>query len=205
VNREPVSGVILAGGLSSRLGRDKASELLLGRSLVQRVIDRLAGLVDELVLVTAAGQELPAVEAAAPARSVEDAYERVGPLGGLYAGLSAMRGATAVTVACDMPLLQPRLLAEMLCLAPGHDAVVPLNKDGLPEPLCAVYTAACLPAVKQCIDGGAYKMTGFLNSVDVLYVQPETWRRYDADGLSFLNVNLEADLRRAEELLAAGR
>jgi molybdopterin-guanine dinucleotide biosynthesis protein A len=205
VNRGPVSGVILAGGLSTRLGRDKASEVLAGRILLQRVVDRLDGLVDEYVIVTAAGQALPGVDAVAPVSSVQDAYERVGPLGGIYSGLSAMRGARAVTVACDMPLLQPALLSELLRLAPGHDAVVPVNEGGLPEPLCAVYAKTCLPAIKQRIDAGAFKVTVFFESVDVLYVEPAAWRRFDPDGLSFLNVNREQDLRRAEALIAAGR
>jgi molybdopterin-guanine dinucleotide biosynthesis protein A len=205
VNREPVAGVILAGGLSTRLGRDKASEVLLGRSLLQRVIDRLDGLIDEYVIVAAAGQGLPAMDTKVPVRSVEDAYEQVGPLGGIYSGLSAMQGVWAVTVACDMPLLQPALLAELLRLASGHEAVVPLNDGGLPEPLCAVYARTCLPAIKQRIDAGAYKVMGFFESVDVLYVEPEVWRRFDGDGLSFLNVNREEDLRRAEALIAAGR
>ena len=205
MNWEAVSGVILAGGLSTRLGRDKASELLAGRSLLQRVVDRLAGLVDEYVVVTAAGQVLPAVEASAPVRAVEDAYARVGPLGGIYSALSAMQGAWALTVACDMPLLQPALLSELLRVAPGHDAVVPLNDGGLPEPLCAVYAKTCLPAIKQRVDAGSYKVTGFFESVDVLFVEPQAWQGFDSDGLSFLNVNREEDLRRAEALIAAGR
>jgi molybdopterin-guanine dinucleotide biosynthesis protein A len=205
VNREPVSGVILAGGQSTRLGRDKAAEILLGRSLLQHVVDRLSGLVDEYVVVTAVGQAMAAVEALAPVRSVEDAYTRVGPLGGIYSGLSAIHGARAVTVACDMPLLQPAFLSELLRLAPGHDAVVPVNDGGLPEPLCAVYAKTCLPAIKQRIDARAYKVTGFFESVDVLYVEPEVCRRFDPEGLSFLNVNRDEDLRRAGELKAAGR
>ncbi len=201
MNREPIAAVILAGGLSTRLGRDKASELLLGRSLLQRVIDRLAGLVDEYVLVTTSGQTLPPVEASAPLRAVEDAYARIGPLGGIYTGLSAMQAPRAITVACDMPLLQPPLLAELLRLAPGHDAVVPLNS--LPEPLCAVYATTCLPAIQDRIQASQYKVTGFFEGVDVLYVEPDAWRRFDPDGLSFLNVNREEDLRRVEALLAS--
>jgi molybdopterin-guanine dinucleotide biosynthesis protein A len=200
VNQDRAAAVILAGGLSTRLGRDKAGELLLGRSLLQRVIDRLAGLVDEYVVVTAAGQTLPHVEADAPLRAVEDLYPRVGPLGGICTGLAAMQAPRAITVACDMPLLQPALLVEMLRLAPEHDAVVP--RDGLPEPLCAVYGKTCLDAIRNRIDGGTYKVTGFFESVDVLYVEPETWRRFDPEGVSFLNLNREEDLRRAELLLA---
>jgi molybdopterin-guanine dinucleotide biosynthesis protein A len=203
VKRELVSAVILAGGLSTRFGRDKAPELLLGRSLLQRVIDRLAGLVDEYVVVTAAGQTLPHLEASLPIEEMQDLYPRVGPLGGLYSGMSVMRHLQAIAVACDMPLLQPALLSELLRLLPGHDAVVPLTDAGLPEPLCAAYSIDCLPALLDCIDQERYKLTSFFEDVDVLYVQPAVWRAFDREGLSFLNVNREEDLRRAEALLTA--
>ena len=199
MRREPVSAVILAGGLSTRMGRDKASEMLLGRSLLQRVIDRVAGLATDLILVSAAGQALPDVSAPVPVRIVEDEYARIGPLGGICSGLSGLTSRYAVTVACDMPLLQPPLLAELLLQAPNHDAVVPLN--GPPEPLCAVYSVDCLSVIRDRIEAGEYKLTGFLDAVDVLYIEPETWRRFDPEGLSFLNVNSEQDLRRAEEVL----
>ena len=196
------AAIILAGGHSSRLGRDKASELLLGRSLLQHVVDRLQGVVDEYVIVRAAGQALPQIETGATVDIVEDAYPQIGPRGGVYTGLHALQAPHAITLACDMPLLQPALLAELLRVAPGHDAVVPLNR--LPEPLCAVYAASCLPAIEQCIEAGSYKLTGFLEAVDVLYLNPESWRSFDPEGVSFLNVNREADLRRAETLLRRG-
>jgi molybdopterin-guanine dinucleotide biosynthesis protein A len=195
-----VSGIILAGGMSTRLGRDKASEVLLGRSLLQRVIDRLDGLVDEYVVVSAPGQQLPATFASRPIHTVEDAFPGTGPLGGLYTGLSSMSAPRAIAVACDMPLLRPRLLSLLLRLQPEHDAAVPTN--GLPEPLCAVYAATCLSAIKAQLDATAYKMTGFFESVDVRFVEPAEWQRPDPEGVSFLNVNDENDLRRAEALLS---
>jgi molybdopterin-guanine dinucleotide biosynthesis protein A len=200
VNHEPVSAIILAGGQSTRLGRDKASELLLGRSLLQRVVDRLDGLVDEFVIVRATGQALPPIASTVPLRVVEDDFPRIGPLGGVYSGLSATKEPRAITVACDMPLVVGALLAELLRRAPGHDAVVPVN--GQPEPLCAVYAMSCITAMKARIDAGEYKVTAFLETIDVLYVEPEEWRRFDPEGLSFLNINRDADLRRAEHLLA---
>lgn len=199
-NQPNVAAIILAGGKSSRFGRDKASELLRGRSLLQRVADRLDGLVDEYVIVTAAGQQLPSLYASRPIVSVEDLYPEAGPLGGVYTGLATTQAPLAIAVACDMPLLQPALLRALLRLAPGHDAAVPMNE--LPEPLCAVYAASCLPAIKAQLDAGSYKMTGFYGAVDVRYVEPETWRRFDPDGLSFFNLNSEDDLRRAEQLLS---
>lgn len=198
--RGNVAGIILAGGQSSRLGRDKAGETLHGRSLLQRVIDRLDGLVDEYVLVAAPGQQLPPTFASRPIHTVEDAFPGAGPLGGLYTGLSSMSTPRALAVACDMPLLKPRLLSLLLRLQPEHDAAVPLN--GLPEPLCAVYAATCVPAIKAQLEAGQYKMTGFFESVDVRFVEPTEWQRPDPEGVSFLNVNDEDDLRRAEALLS---
>ena len=196
------AAVILAGGKSARLGRDKAGEVLLGRSLLQRAVDAFAGLVHEYVIVSAVGQALPAVEVDAPLLTAEDVYPETGPLGGIYTGLSAMTSSQAVVVACDMPLLQPALLSELLRLAPAYDAVVPLN--GLPEPLCAAYSRACLAAVRKRLEAGLYKTTGFLDDVRTLYLQPEAWRAFDAAGLSFQNLNEEADLRRIEGLLNSG-
>jgi molybdopterin-guanine dinucleotide biosynthesis protein A len=186
-----------------RLGRDKASEPLLGRSLLQRVVDRFEGLVDEVVLVKAQGQELPPVESSAAIREVEDVYTRIGPLGGLYTGLSAVAGGRVFVAGCDMPLLQPALIAELLRLAPGLDAVVPVNESGLAEPLCAVYGATCLPAIEQRIRRQQHKLTDIFEGMEVLYVRPVVWRRFDPEGLSFLNVNNEEDLRRVEQLLRA--
>jgi molybdopterin-guanine dinucleotide biosynthesis protein A len=201
VTRSPgASGIVLAGGQSTRLGRDKASEVLRGRSLLQRAVDAIEGLVDECVVVVAAGQKLPSIETTLPLRVVEDTYARIGPLGGIFTGLEAIEHDGAVVVACDLPVLQPALLAELLRRLHGHDAVVPLN--GLPEPLCAAYSKRCLAAIGERIEAAAYKVTGFFDAVDVQYVEQEIWRRFDADGLSFLNVNREADLQRADALLA---
>lgn len=190
---------MLAGGKSTRLGRDKASEVLRGRSLLQRVIDRLDGFADEYVVVAAPGQELPSTYASRPIATVEDRYPGAGPLGGLYTGLSSMTASRAIALACDMPLLKPSLLALLLRLQPGFDAVVPLN--GPPEPLCAVYAASCVPAIEARLEAAEYKMTGFYDSVNVRFVEPSEWQAPDPDGVSFFNVNDEEDLRRAEALL----
>jgi molybdenum cofactor guanylyltransferase len=193
------AAIILAGGKSTRLGRDKASEPLLGVPMLQRVINRFAGLVDEYVVVRARGQVLPRVDA--PDITVaEDLYPETGPLGGMYTGLSAAKAERGIVVACDMPLLQPRLIEELLRLAPGHDLVVPVSEE-FPQPLCAVYSKACLEPTKSQLDAGNYKITGFFGNLKPLYLRPDEWRPFDPNGLSFNNLNREEDLRRAEELL----
>ncbi len=201
--RYPV--IILTGGKSTRLGRDKASELLAGKSLLQRALDACESVAARYVLVTARGQHLPETLTSAPVTIVEDDYPETGPLGGIYTGLAALASQAetqhhALVVACDMPLLQPALLRELLRLAAGHDAVVPVN-DGLPEPLSAIYSMACIEPARRRLERGAYKVTGVLDDVDALLVPEPQWRPFDPEGLSFLNVNREEDLERAKELM----
>jgi molybdopterin-guanine dinucleotide biosynthesis protein A len=194
------AAIVLAGGKSTRFGRDKAGELLLGRSLLQRALDAFDGLVDECVIVHAAGQSLPVVTTSTALTLVQDLYPESGPLGGIYTGLGAMQAPVAVVVACDMPLLQPALLGGLLRLAPSNDLVVPVN-NGMPEPLCAAYSKLCIEAIKRQLDAGAFKVTGFYHQLSPLYLQPEQWRAFDPEGLSFRNLNLESDLVAVEALL----
>jgi molybdenum cofactor guanylyltransferase len=196
-----IAAIIVAGGKSTRLGRDKASEPLLGIPLLQRVVNRLAGLVDEYVIVKARGQRLPELLPPASLVVVEDVYPEIGPLGGLYAGLRSLDSPYAVAFACDMPLLQRPLVEELIRLAPGHDIVVPV-REGFPEPLCAAYSRTCLAPIQEQIDSGNYKIAGFYGRLRPLYLSPEVWRAFDPEGLSFLNLNREEDLRRAESLLS---
>ena len=193
------AAIVLAGGRSTRLGRDKATTPLLGVPLLQRVLDRLAGLMDECVIVTRPGQKLDGVATGA-SRVIEDLFPDNGPLGGLYTGLISIESPIAIAVACDMPLLQPPLLRELLRLLPEHDAVVPLS-NGLPQPLCAIYAKSCLATIQRQLDAGNLRLLDLCAGLPIRYVETDEWRRFDPDGLSFQNVNREEDLRRVAELL----
>jgi molybdenum cofactor guanylyltransferase len=145
--------IILAGGRSSRFGRDKASEPLLGRTLLQHAVDRVAPLVQELIVVRAAGQQLPSIESLLAVRIVDDAYPGAGPLGGIYTGLSAATAERCLAVACDMPLLSAPLLRELQRRAMGCDIVMPVLE--YPEPLHALYSGACLAPMRAPRCGAA--------------------------------------------------
>jgi molybdopterin-guanine dinucleotide biosynthesis protein A len=200
-DRTGAAAIVVAGGKSTRFGRDKASELLLGLPMLQRVLDRLAGRVDEYVVVKRQGQELPGV-AAVSLRIVEDVYPDTGPLGGICTGLETMEAPLAIAVACDMPLLQPALIEALLALGQEHDLVVPM-RGGMPEPLCAVYSKACIGPMQRQLDSGNLKVTGFYGLMTPWFVREEEWRRFDPQGLSFENLNREKDLQRAIDLLEA--
>lgn len=125
---------------------------------------------------------------------VTDNYPGLGPLAGLEAGLTAATAEYNLLVACDMPWLAPAMLEYLSGLAAGYDAVVPLNREGWAEPLCAVYSKKCLPIVKRNLANGELKMTAWLNSVNVRFVPAEKLAKYDPELGSFRNLNRPEDL-----------
>jgi len=193
------AALIMAGGKSTRLGRDKASETLLGRPMLQHVIDRVTPVVDEIVVVKARGQTLPEMTSELPLRVAEDLYPDSGPLGGIYTGLSATDASRCLAVACDMPLLSEPLLRELLRRSAECDVVMPVLQ--FPEPLHAVYSRACIDPIRERLEARQLKITNFLGAVQVCYMREEDCRRLDPDLRSFSNTNTEEDLNRARELL----
>ena len=199
-----VSGIVLAGGLSRRLGRDKAVEPIRGEPLIARVIGRLDSLTDETVVVVnneARGDELPLPSTAATA---VDIYPDSGSLGGIYTGLTAARNDWCIAVGCDMPFLNTELLAHMLTLRQGYDAVVPVL-GGYPEPTHAAYSKVCLPHIERRLKAGRLKIAGFFDDVRVKFVSEQEVEAFDAERLSFFNVNTPEDLTRALALADEGR
>jgi molybdopterin-guanine dinucleotide biosynthesis protein A len=195
------AAIVLAGGRSTRLGRDKASEVLLGTTLLQRVIDRVFPLVGEIVVVSARGQRLPDIRTPAPVRLVEDDYPECGPLGGIATGLARIEAPRALAVACDMPLLSAPLIGELFRRSDGCDVVMPVL--AFPEPLHAVYNPVCLAPIRERLEAGQYKITAFLGAVRVRYMREDECRAFDPELRSFLNTNTEADLARVRSLIEA--
>lgn len=199
-----VSGIVLAGGLSRRLGRDKAIEPIGGEPLIARCIGRLSAVADEIIVVVndiERGKQLPLPPTC---RVVVDVYADSGSLGGIFSGVSAMNIEWGVVVACDMPFLNIALLRYMLSLRDGFDAVVPVL-DGRPEPTHALYSKACLPHIERRLQAGDLKIARFFDDVSVRYVSQEEVEAHDPDHLSFFNVNTQSDLDRALALAAQGR
>ena len=194
-----ISSVILAGGDSRRLGIDKALLELDGKALLSRVVQKLAPLSDDLIVVTNSPEDYEHL--ALGVRFVPDERPGEGALMGIYSGLKAATYLSALTVACDMPFLNMSLLRVMLDKIAGHDAVVPRLEGGLLEPLHAVYGKRCLPFMASHLAHGRRRIAAFLDQVDVFYVEQATIDRLDPLGLSFVNINTAADWQRAQQLL----
>ena len=196
-----VAGVVLAGGLSRRLGRDKAIEIFDGEPLVHRVIGRLSEIVDEVVVVVNSRERADALPLPDGVNTVVDVYPDTGSLGGIFTGVSFVESEWSIAVACDMPFLNMDLLAHMLTLCPDRDVVVPVV-EGRPEPTHAIYSKSCLEYIETRLRANDLKITRFFDDVRVQYVPQETIDLYDPSRISFFNVNTPTDLERALSLLA---
>jgi molybdopterin-guanine dinucleotide biosynthesis protein A len=167
------------------------------------VIDILHPLVSEVVLVTQGGYQAPEAELLAHLEPsvVADVYPGVGTLGGLHAGLSAIRTEYGLVVGCDMPFLNADLLRFMISQSRGYDVVMP-RVGKYYEPLHALYARRCVPALEHSILAGQRRILHALAELRIRYIEEPELDRYDPDRLSFFNVNTPEDLERARSLLA---
>ena len=196
-------GIVLAGGRSARLGHDKLAEVFGGRTLVEIVVECVASLVDEVVIVTAGDRTMTGFEELPSVRVVTDLFPGKGPLVGLYTGLKESRSELNLVVAADMPFLSARLLRYMLEAADGYDVVVPRIGDKV-EPLHAVYTASCLPRIETMLAEGELSVYRLIPRLMARYVDEDEVAAIDPERRSFFNINTEDDLRRAHELAGQG-
>ena len=197
-----MTSIILAGGKSSRLGRSKALQIIDGRSLIQRVVDRTGRFSTEIIIVTASGEALPCYSSV-EIKTVADIYPEKGPLVGIYSGLISASSSRAVVVGCDTPFLSVSLLKYMTKICPTCDVVVPRIKNKL-EPLCAVYSKNCSGPIQNLLEQDELRIDRLYSMVKMKYVEDDEINRFDREHLSFFNINSQADLDRARRLAAEG-
>jgi len=195
-----VSGVVLAGGQSSRLGMDKSFVNVNGQSLIEQIVVKLARLSDDVIIVTNSPEKYDHLKA----RLVGDIYHGKGALGGIYSGLRTAANSYSLVVACDMPFLDLNLLCYMILLARGHDVVIP-RIGGFLEPLHAIYSKSCLEPIDRLLARGGLKIIDFFFEVRVRYVEEGEVDIFDPQHLSFFNVNTPNDLEEVKKLARRGR
>ncbi len=194
--RLALTGIVLAGGQSRRMGRNKALMELQGQPLIGRVLEQLAQLCDELII---SANEVD-VYAGLSAQVVTDLLIGRGPLSGIHAGLTAMRNQRAIVVACDMPFLNLPLLRYLASAAPDCDVVVPRLGDDY-EPLHAVYSAVCAEAIERLVAAGPRRVVHLYDSVRVHVVKEDTLRSFDPHLRSLVNVNTPEEWARIQQIV----
>ncbi len=190
------SGAILVGGQSRRMGADKPLLPFRGRRMIEWVVEALSQVADEILLV---GREADRL-AWLGFPTMEDLVPGGGPLAGIYTALTAARHPHCLIVACDMPFLDPALLAYLLDQAPGWDAVVP-EVEGHLEPLHAVYARSCLPVVGQMLAAGELCPLDLYPRVRVRYVGEGEIAAFRGGRQSFINFNTPEELNGAVRLI----
>jgi len=187
-----MTGIILAGGESRRMGVDKAFMTVAGIPLIEHVLRALGPVVHKIIIVTNSPERYGAYNVSL----VADQLEGRGPLMGIYSGLSSSESEYNVVVACDMPFLNAGLLSYQLELAPGHDAVVPAFAE-LIEPLHAVYSKSLLPLIEERIQEGGRQIRSIFNRANIRYVTIKEIDRFDPERRSFINLNTPQQYKEA--------
>jgi molybdopterin-guanine dinucleotide biosynthesis protein A len=187
-----LSAAVLAGGLSTRMGRDKALIELDRRPLIVRVFDRLNAVSDDVFAVTKDAEPLEPLGV----RVVVDDDEAQTPIAGIARALRAARHEHVFVCACDTPFLSPKLIVLLASRAAGADAVVP-RRDGRPEPLHGVWSSGAADRVEAALRKGERAVQRMLETLDVVWVDEDEWSAVDPRGRSFVNLNTPTDLTSA--------
>ena len=202
-----IAGIVLAGGRSSRMGRDKASLVFDGRSLLVRTVAAVGAVADEIVIVRAPGQTLPPLDGAAAragVRIVEDPVEGEGPLRGIATGLAAATAPVALVVGVDMPFLRPELLRLIAGRVSAERRWVLPIAHRRPQPLCSAFARDALPVVEAHLAAGDRAPMTVAADLGFYRMPAEEWGTVDPDGWSFVDVDTPEDFAEAERLLREG-
>jgi molybdopterin-guanine dinucleotide biosynthesis protein A len=209
---EPVTGIVLAGGRSKRMGRDKKWLTIAGRPMIQWVLDAVAEVTQYQMIVSRRVGRV--ADLGVPV--VVDRFPGRGPLTGVHAGLKSAPTDLCLVVACDLPLVRPELLKLIAAQAGPMHAAVPYVAERPPappshystareaglQPLCAAYRRACIGPLEKLLATGAVPAVLLVSVIKARIIPPEEWRVMDPEGRSFFNVNRPEDLATAAGLLA---
>ncbi|MCY3721611.1 MAG: molybdenum cofactor guanylyltransferase [Candidatus Poribacteria bacterium] len=204
----PVTGVILAGGKSRRMGENKALMRLGDNSLIGHVIHRMCLVTNELLLIT----NSPAEYAHLDVPMHGDILLGTGALGGIYTGLKRASHNTVLCVACDSPFVEPKLLTYLVSVLGEYDAVMPYTHREIHashndvqitlQTLCAAYSKRCLPIIKSMLRDSELRVHALQERAHIKRVSPEVWQAFDPEGMSFFNINTPEDLESADAYMS---
>jgi len=192
---EHVAAAVLAGGRSTRMGADKASIELCGRTLLERAVEAAGRVFDTVLISGPARYSLPGVPA------VPDTEEGSGPIVGILSVLRVAPRPWVFVLPCDSPFVPPEFMRGMASLADDTDVVVPLPSE-FHEPLHALYSKRCTAPLESLLAEGKRRIIDLYPRVRTCEVGVDKIRRWDPEGLAFFNLNTPEDLERAGKILA---
>lgn len=199
-NSQRVTGIILAGGKSSRLGRDKAWEDVGGQRIIDRVIGALQSSCHEVLIIGDRPERQNELSLPKCIQYRSDDLKGRGSIGGLYTGLKASDTLWSLVVACDMPFISRELIRFMLSIISKNrcDAIVPVI-NGRYQPTHALYNSTCIPFIEKNISSGNFRMDSYFDEIYLEEISEDVINSIKGAELSFFNVNTEDDLFTARE------
>lgn len=195
-----VEAFILVGGRSSRMGKDKAGLRFGERTAVALIA---ASLQVVAPTIRSVGGVVPASEGL---ENIADAHPQWGPLAGIEAALGNSHSEHCLIVACDLPFVTAKLFERLIGLADHWDAIVPMQSDGRPQPLCAIYRRTpCLAVARKAIADGEHSPRALLDQIQTRYVSFAELSDLDGSEYFFFNVNTPENYERAQQIFSAGK
>ena len=191
-----ITGIVLAGGRSRRMGFNKAEAEMHGESMLVRMIDKLKE-ITPTILVSSGTVSYPNISLP----QISDQYPQCGPLGGIYSVLKASNTSLNLVVSCDIPLVSIALLEHIVEEAKKSNALItlPVDQDGQLQMMCAVYHKDVLPMLQQQIDAQAFKMKSLVDLVATKYIKISSEHPFYQEN-AFMNVNNPTNLEEARKL-----
>jgi molybdopterin-guanine dinucleotide biosynthesis protein A len=195
----PCSGIILAGGLNTRMGGKNKAFLSVGsQTIVDRLYSSFQGLFDEVLLVT----NNPIQYLSLDLMIVTDLFPVRSPLAGIHSGLFHASAPHAFITACDTPFLKKELIMALLEeIEPKWDVIIPVTEKGN-EPLCAIYSKRCIKPIERQLKNEPSRIVKFFPRVKVKEIPEAQLRSTDPHLISFFNINTPEDFTASEKVLA---
>lgn len=185
MNRMKTTGIILAGGKSSRMGQEKGLIVLNNKILIQHVIDAVSPLVSQIIIIANSNHYDNLGY-----RVFSDLVAPCGPIGGIYTGLMNSNTKDNFVLSCDIPFISTKMLQYILKHSDNTDIALPIHNN-VPEPLCAYYSKQCTGMLKQLIDLKEWKMNVAINSFDTKRIDVSTQENFHEN---FINLNTPFEL-----------
>jgi molybdopterin-guanine dinucleotide biosynthesis protein A len=176
-----VTGIVLCGGRSTRMGEDKGALPFGHETMLDRVVRIVRAITDDVIVVARTDQQVPA-----DVSTVHDPVDDLGPLAGIAAGLAASKTDLNVVVACDMPLIKPQVLQRLIDAIGNCDACVAVA-DGHASALCGVYRSRVAPDAQALLDSGERRVMRLLDRVQTKRVDAARLRDIDPELDTFVS------------------
>lgn len=190
INKKEVSGIVLSGGKSSRMGSDKGLKLFKGKPLVEYAIEALEPYCDNILLSTNNPEKYTKYHLP----KIVDEIKSIGPMGGIYSCLKKSSSEINIFLSCDMPFVDSKLIKFLLeNIEADIDALVPVHDGNKVEPLCAYYNLGLLSSLEMFVETKNYKLMDFLDSINAKKLRMEDWIAYNH--LYFNNFNTPEDIK----------